>query len=79
MYLESNTPSAIVKDQTHCLTKDLEKLQRLSKQWYNYIMQNLVRLIELCIKHDAILEISDGNVKVIKYKGVWIPNKRPIL
>ncbi len=42
-------------------------------------MQNLFRLIELCIKHDAILEISGGNVKVIKYKGVWIPNKRPIL
>ena len=42
-------------------------------------MQNLVRLIELCIKHDAILEISGGNVKVIKYEGVWIPNKRPIL
>ena len=42
-------------------------------------MQNLVRLIELCIKHDAILEISGGNVKVIKYDGVWIPNKRPQL
>ena len=42
-------------------------------------MQNLVRLIELCIKHDAILEISGGNVKVIKYDGVWIPNKRPVL
>ena len=42
-------------------------------------MQNLFRLIELCIKHDAILEISGGNVKVIKYEGVWIPNKRPQL
>ena len=42
-------------------------------------MKNLVRLIELCIKHDAILEISGGNVKVIKYEGVWIPNKRPQL
>ena len=42
-------------------------------------MQNLVRLTELCIKHDAILEISGGNVKVIKYEGVWIPNKRPVL
>ena len=42
-------------------------------------MQNLVRLIELCIKHDAILEISGGNVKVIKCDGVWIPNKRPQL
>ena len=42
-------------------------------------MQNLVRLIEFRIKHDAILEISGGNVKVIKYDGVWIPNKRPQL
>ena len=42
-------------------------------------MQNLVRLIELCIKHDAILEIQSKTVKVIKYKGVWIPNKRPQL
>ena len=42
-------------------------------------MTNLVRLVNLCIKHDAILEISGGNVKVIKYEGVWIPNKRPIL
>ena len=41
-------------------------------------MTNLVRLVNLCIKHDAILEISDGNVKVIKYDGVWIPNKRPV-
>ena len=42
-------------------------------------MKNLVRLIELCIKHDAILEIQSKTVKVIKYEGVWIPNKRPIL
>ena len=42
-------------------------------------MQNLVRLIELCIKHDAILEIQSKTVKVIKYEGVWIPNKRPVL
>ena len=42
-------------------------------------MQNLVRLIELCIKHDAILEIQSRTVKVIKYEGVWIPNKRPQL
>ena len=42
-------------------------------------MQNLVRLIELCIKHDAILEIQSKTVKVIKYEGVWIPNKRPQL
>ena len=42
-------------------------------------MNNLVRLVNLCIKHDAILEISGGNVKVIKYKGEWIPNSRPVL
>ena len=42
-------------------------------------MSKLVDLMHLCIKQDAILEISGGNVKVIKYKGVWIPNKRPIL
>ena len=42
-------------------------------------MQNLVRLIELGIKHDAILEIQSKTVKVIKYDGVWIPNKRPVL
>ena len=42
-------------------------------------MTNLEKLMHLCIKHDAIFEISGGNVKVIKYKGVWIPNKRPIL
>ena len=42
-------------------------------------MKNLVRLIELCIKHDAILEIQSKTVKVIKYEGVWIPNKRPQL
>ena len=42
-------------------------------------MKNLVRLIELCIKHDAILEIQSKTVKVIKYDGVWIPNKRPQL
>ena len=42
-------------------------------------MQNLVRLIELCIKHDAILEIQSKTAKVIKYEGVWIPNKRPQL
>ena len=31
MYLESSTPSAIVKDQTHCLTKDLEKWLKKNK------------------------------------------------
>lgn len=42
-------------------------------------MTNLVRLVNLCIKHDAILEIQSKTVKVIKYDGVWIPNKRPVL
>ena len=42
-------------------------------------MTNLVRLVNLCIKHDAILEIQSKTVKVIKYEGVWIPNKRPVL
>lgn len=42
-------------------------------------MSKLVDLMHLCIKHDAIFEISGGNAKVIKYEGVWIPNKRPIL
>ena len=42
-------------------------------------MTNLIRLVNLCIKHDAILEIQSKTVKVIKYEGVWIPNKRPIL
>ena len=42
-------------------------------------MIKLVDLMHLCIKHDAIFEISGGNVKVIKYEGVWIPNKRPVL
>ena len=42
-------------------------------------MTSLEKLMHLCIKRDAIFEISDGNVKVIKYEGVWIPNKRPIL
>lgn len=42
-------------------------------------MINLVRLVNLCIKHDAILEIQSKTVKVIKYDGVWIPNKRPQL
>lgn len=31
MYLESNTPSAIIKDQTHCLTKDLEAWLKKNK------------------------------------------------
>ena len=31
MYLESNTPSAVIKDQAHCLTKDLEKRLKKNK------------------------------------------------
>jgi len=42
-------------------------------------MTSLEKLMHLCIKHDAIFEISGGNVKVIKYKGEWIPNSRPQL
>ena len=42
-------------------------------------MSKLVDLMNLCIKHDAIFEIQSRTVKVIKYEGVWIPNKRPIL
>ena len=32
-------------------------------------MGKLVDLMHLCIKHDAIFEISGGNVKVIKYEA----------
>lgn len=42
-------------------------------------MSKLVDLMNLCIKQDAIFEIQSRTVKVIKYEGVWIPNKRPIL
>ena len=42
-------------------------------------MSKLVDLMHLCIKYDAIFEIQSRTVKVIKYDGVWIPNKRPIL
>lgn len=42
-------------------------------------MNNLNRLIHLCIKHDAIFEMQSKTVKVIKYDGVWHPNKRPTL
>lgn len=31
MYLESNTPSAVIKDQTHCLTRDLEEWLKNNK------------------------------------------------
>lgn len=42
-------------------------------------MTNLEKLMHLCITTDAIFEIQSKTVKVIKYDGVWIPNKRPIL
>ena len=42
-------------------------------------MTNLEKLMHLCIKQGAIFEIQSRTVKVIKYEGVWIPNKRPIL
>jgi len=31
MYLESNTPSTVIRDQTHCLTKDLEEWLKHNK------------------------------------------------
>lgn len=37
------------------------------------------QLLELCIQTDAILEVQSKTVRVIKYKGEWIPNKRPEL
>ena len=37
------------------------------------------QLLDLCIKTDAIFEVQSKTVKVIKYKGEWIPNKRPEL
>lgn len=37
------------------------------------------KLLDLCIKTDAIFEVQSKTVKVIKYKGEWIPNKRPEL
>lgn len=43
------------------------------------MQSNLVNLMQLCIKLNAIFEINDGNVKVIFYRGVWIPNMRPTL
>lgn len=39
----------------------------------------LNQLLNLCIKTDAIFEVQSKTVKVIKYKGEWIPNKRPEL
>lgn len=37
------------------------------------------QLLDLCIQTDAIFEVQYKTVKVIKYKGEWIPNKRPEL
>ena len=37
------------------------------------------QLLDLCIKTDAIFEVQSKTVRVIKYKGEWIPNKRPEL
>ena len=39
----------------------------------------LNKLLDLCIQTDAIFEVQSKTVKVIKYKGEWIPNKRPEL
>ena len=39
----------------------------------------LFKLLDLCIQTDAIFEVQSKTVKVIKYKGEWIPNKRPEL
>ena len=37
------------------------------------------KLLDLCIQTDAIFEVQSKTVRVIKYKGEWIPNKRPEL
>lgn len=37
------------------------------------------KLLNLCIQTDAIFEVQSKTVRVIKYKGEWIPNKRPEL
>lgn len=42
-------------------------------------MRTLQDLLFLCIQTDAIFEVQSKTVKVIKYKGEWIPNKRPEL
>ncbi len=42
-------------------------------------MNTLQDLLFLCIQTDAIFEVQSKTVKVIKYKGEWIPNKRPEL
>ena len=42
-------------------------------------MKTLQELLVLCIQTDAVFEVQSKTVKVIKYKGEWIPNKRPEL
>ena len=42
-------------------------------------MKTLQDLLCLCVQTDAIFEVQSKIVKVIKYKGEWIPNKRPEL
>lgn len=42
-------------------------------------MKQLTDLMHLCIELDAIFEIQNRTVKVIKYDGEWFPNKKPIL
>lgn len=42
-------------------------------------MKALQELLFLCIQADAIFEVQSKTVRVIKYKGEWIPNKRPEL
>ncbi len=42
-------------------------------------MNTLQDLLLLCIQTDAIFEVQSKTVRVIKYKGEWIPNKRPEL
>lgn len=39
----------------------------------------LSQLLDICIQTDAIFEVQSKTVRVIKYKGEWIPNKRPEL
>lgn len=42
-------------------------------------MNTLQDVLFLCIQTDAIFEVQSKTVRVIKYKGEWIPNKRPEL
>ena len=42
-------------------------------------MKHLSELMQLCIEHDAVFEVQNRTVEVIKYKGEWYPNARPII